>query len=273
MLSIVARDVHVEFPIYDSYARSLRHMLGLGRIARGINRLAAKDLNVGGQIGKGEAGRIVVKALDGVSLDIREGDRVGIMGHNGSGKTTFLRTLAGIYEPVSGTIRTSGRIIPLFDLSLGMDLDATGIENIWLRGKMLDLTTRQIKDALDDVANFTELADYLYMPIRTYSAGMLVRLAFGISTAVIPDILVLDEMIGAGDAGFIERATVRLNNFLAKAGILVIATHSPSILHQWCNRGMLLEHGKLVAEGPVDEIIDRYHGPFEQKEAMPSLSP
>ncbi len=258
MPSISAQDIHVEFPLYDSYARSLRHTLGLGRIAKGINRIASRSLNVGGQIGKGEAGRIVVKALDGVSLDIREGDRIAIVGHNGSGKTTFLRTLAGIYEPIRGTIDINGRIIPLFELSLGMDLDATGIENIWLRGKMLDLTTRQIKDALDDIANFTELADYLYMPIRTYSAGMFVRLAFGISTAITPDILILDEMIGAGDASFKDRAIARLKEFIAKAGILVIASHDTSMLYQWCNRAVLLEHGKLLADGPVDQIVTHY---------------
>ena len=263
MPSIFARDVHVEFPLYDSHARSLRHTLGLGRIAKGINRLATKNLNVGGQIGKGEAGRIVIKALDGVSLGIHEGDRVAIVGHNGSGKTTILRTLAGIYEPIRGTIEISGRIIPLFDLSLGMDLDATGIENIWLRGKMLDLTTRQIKDALDDIANFTELADYLYMPIRTYSAGMFVRLAFGISTAITPDILILDEMIGAGDASFVERATARLKDFIAKTGILVLASHNTSMLYQWCNRAVMLEHGKLVADGPVDQIVDHYRRSIE----------
>jgi ABC-2 type transport system ATP-binding protein/lipopolysaccharide transport system ATP-binding protein len=260
MFSITGNDIHVEFPIYDHYTRSLKHTLGLGRIARGINRFASRNLKVGGQIDKGEAGRMVVKALDGVSFDIHEGDRIGVLGHNGSGKTTLLRTLAGIYEPIIGSLRTSGRVVPLFDLQLGMDHDATGIENIWMRGKMLNLSTQQIDDALDDIVEFTELGDYLYMPIRTYSAGMMVRLAFAISTAVTPEILILDEMIGAGDAAFIARADIRLRAFLERAGILVVASHSLPILRQWCNKGMLLERGKLVAYGPLDEVVARYEG-------------
>jgi len=260
MLSIVGKNIYVEFPIYDLKMRSLKHTLGLGPLARGINRLAARKLNVGGQIGTGHAGRIVIKALDGVSFEILEGDRVGLLGHNGSGKTTLLRTLAGIYEPVEGVIRTSGRVFPLFDLQLGMDIDATGLENIWMRGKLLGLTTKQIKDALDDISEFTELGDYLQMPIRTYSTGMALRLAFAISTAITPEILVLDEMIGAGDAAFLARADARLKTFLARTGILVIASHSLPILRQWCNKGMLLQAGKIVAFGPIEEVIKRYEG-------------
>jgi ABC-type polysaccharide/polyol phosphate transport system ATPase subunit len=258
MLSIVGKDIHVEFPIYDHYTRSLKHTLGIGQLAKGINRLAARKLNVGGQIGTGERGRVVVKALDGVSFEIQEGDHIGLLGHNGSGKTTLLRTLAGIYEPVRGEILTDGRVVPLFDLQLGMDHDATGIENIWMRGKLLGLSTEQIKNSLDDVAEFTELGDYLYMPIRTYSSGMLVRLAFAISTAITPEILILDEMIGAGDAAFMARADFRLRTFLARAGIMVLASHSKAMLRQWCNKGMLLQSGKLVAEGPLEEVLDRY---------------
>jgi ABC-2 type transport system ATP-binding protein/lipopolysaccharide transport system ATP-binding protein len=260
MLSIVAEDVHVEFPIYDHTMRSLKHTLGLGPLAKGINRLSARTLNVGGQIGAGEAGRVVIKALDGVSFKIDEGDRVGLLGHNGSGKTTLLRALAGIYEPIIGTIQTNGRVVPLFDLQLGMDLDATGIENIWMRSKLLGLSTQRIEGALDDIANFTELGEYLYVPIRTYSTGMLLRLAFAISTAITPEILILDEMIGAGDAAFLARADARLKQFLAKAGILVIASHATPILRQWCNKGMLLEHGKLIAYGPLEDVIARYTG-------------
>jgi len=258
MLSITARDIHVEFPIYDQYKRSLKHALGLGHIARGINRLASRNLNVGGQIGKGEAGKVVIKALDGLSFDIHEGDRIGVLGHNGSGKTTLLRTLAGIYEPVGGEIHTSGHVVPLFDLQLGMDLYATGLENIWMRGNMLRLSARQIQDSLDDIVEFTELGDYLYVPIRSYSMGMMVRLAFAISTAITPEILILDEMIGAGDAAFIARAELRLKNFIEKTGILVVASHSNTMLREWCNKGILLERGKLIAFGPIKEITAQY---------------
>lgn len=258
MLSIVGKDVHVEFPIYDLQMRSLKHTFGFGYLAKGINRFATRGLNVGGQIGAGEAGRIVIKALAGVTFEIMEGDRIGILGRNGSGKTTLLRTLSGIYEPVRGTIHTSGRVFPLFDLQLGMDVDATGLENIWMRGKMLGLSTTQIRSALDDIAEFTELGDYLYMPIRAYSTGMALRLAFAISTAITPEILVLDEMIGAGDAAFIAKAEARLKGFLGRTGILVIASHSVSMLRQWCNKGMLLENGKLVACGKLEDVVGHY---------------
>jgi ABC-type polysaccharide/polyol phosphate transport system ATPase subunit len=258
MLSIVAKNIHVEFPIYDHTMRSLKHTLGLRPLAKGISRLATSTLNVGGQIGKGETGRVVIKALDGLSFEVHEGDRIGLLGHNGSGKTTLLRTLAGIYEPVSGILHTEGRAFPLFDLQLGMDPDATGVENIWMRSKLLGLTTQQIENALDDIAEFTELGEYLYMPIRTYSSGMMLRLAFAISTAITPEILILDEMIGAGDAAFIARADARLKDFLAKAGIMVIASHAMRILRQWCNKGMLLQHGKLIAYGPIEDVITRY---------------
>jgi len=146
----------------------------------------------------------------------------------------------------------------LFDLQLGMDLDATGNENIWMRGKLLGLTTQQILNSLDDIADFTELGSYLDMPMRTYSAGMMVRLGFAISTAIVPEILILDEIIGAGDASFIARANARLKDFLAKAGILVIASHSMEILRQWCNKGMLLERGKLIAYGPLEAVVAKY---------------
>ena len=263
MLSIIAKDIRVEFPIYDLRARSLKHTLGLGRLAKGINRLTSRNLNVGGQIGRGETGRIVIKALDGLTFEIHEGDRIGLLGHNGSGKTTLLRTLAGIYEPVSGLISIGGRAFPLFDLELGMDMDATGVENIWMRSKLLGLTTEQIEGALDDIAEFTELGEYLEMPIRTYSTGMMVRLAFAISTAITPEILILDEMIGAGDAAFLARAEARLKRFLAKAGILVIASHSMTILRQWCNKGMMLEHGRMIAFGPIEDVIARYEAAQE----------
>ncbi len=258
MLSIIGKDVHVQFPIYDPRMRSLKYSLGLKHLTKGLGRISTKGWNVGGQIGAGETGRIVVKALDGVSFEISEGDRVALLGHNGSGKTTLLRTLAGIYEPSSGTIQASGRVFPLFDLQLGMDLDATGIENIWMRGKMLGLTTSEIKNSLDDIADFTELAEYLYMPIRAYSTGMALRLAFAISTAVTPEILVLDEMISAGDAAFISRADARLKEFLARTGILVIASHSMPMVRRWCNKGMLLEQGKILAHGPLEDVVSVY---------------
>lgn len=258
MLSITGENIHVEFPIYDPRMRSLKYTLGLSQIAKGLTRLGAGRWNVGGAIGTGEEGRVVIKALDGVSFGIQQGDRIGLLGHNGSGKTTLLRTLAGIYEPVSGEIRTNGRVVPLFDLQLGMDPDATGFENIWMRSRLLGFTSNQVEGTLEDIAEFTELGDYLAMPIRTYSTGMMLRLAFAISTAITPDILLLDEMIGAGDAAFIARADARLKTFLTRTGILVFASHSIPLLRRWCNKGLLLQRGKLIAFGPLDDVVSRY---------------
>src|SRR5262245_49919207 len=144
MIGLTGKDVYVEFPIYNAYMRSMRHQLGLGKLAEGLNRLKTRKLAVGGEIEIGHSGKTVIKALNGITFDIHEGDRVALLGHNGSGKTTLLRTLAGIYEPISGELKSNGQIVPLFDLQLGMDPDATGMENIWLRGKMLDLTNQQI---------------------------------------------------------------------------------------------------------------------------------
>jgi len=258
MLSVVAKDLCIEFPLYEGYRRSLRHALGLGRIAASLDRVKSARLGVGGEIDKGHNGKTVVKALDGLDFEIHEGDRIGLLGHNGSGKTTLLRALAGIYEPIAGTLDIDGRVTPLFDLQLGMDPDATGIENIWMRGRMLDFSRKEIEAHLDDIAEFTELGNYLLMPIRNYSMGMLVRLAFGISTALTPEILILDEMIGAGDASFIDRARARLRKFVERAGILIVASHNTDMLREWCNKAMILEHGKLVGYGPLAPMVAQY---------------
>lgn len=258
MLSICANQIRVEFPIYDTYMRSLRHQFGLGRIANNLNKMLYKSHSVGGNISISNSGRTTITALNGISFEINEGDRVGILGHNGSGKTTLLRTMAGIYEPVIGRLTVMGRVTPFFDIQFGMDTDATGLENISLRGRMLDLTDAQINEAIEDIAEFTELGDYLHMPIRTYSTGMMVRLAFGVSTAIRPEILVLDEMIGAGDEAFFTRAEERLHRFIDNTRILVLASHSLTMLRQWCNKGMLLQHGNLLAFGPINEVISRY---------------
>lgn len=265
MLSLIAKEVHVEFPIYDHRTRSLKYTLGLGPLAKGLTRFAAGKLKVGGEIGTGESGRVVIKALDGLSFEIHEGDRVALLGHNGSGKTTLLRTLAGIYEPTSGVVQTNGRVFPLFDLQLGMDHDATGEENIWMRGKMLGLSTDQIRASLDDIAEFTELGEYLNMPTRTYSMGMMLRLAFAISTAITPEILLLDEMIGAGDAGFLARAEARLSRFVSRTGIMLLASHSTDMLRRWCGKAMLLERGRLIAFGPIDDVLSLYEGMPKQQ--------
>jgi ABC-2 type transport system ATP-binding protein/lipopolysaccharide transport system ATP-binding protein len=255
MIRIRATDVHLDLPIYGGKSRSLKHALFKGARLIGVPRPPAQ---VGGVIEAEAGGRVVIKALDGVSFTLEQGDRVGLVGHNGAGKTTLLRVIAGIFEPVAGELEVTGSVTPMFSLTDGMDMEATGYENIWIRGQILGLRRAFISSCVDDIVEFCQLGDFLQMPMRTYSSGMMVRIGFAIATALQPEILVMDEMIGAGDAAFFERARVRLARFVEAAGILVVATHSPDILRTWCNKAMWLSHGKLVGVGGVDEILAAY---------------
>ena len=203
-------------------------------------------------------GATVVQALDRVSFTLNHGDRVGLVGHNGAGKTTLLRVLAGIYEPNEGRVEIEGSIAPLFDITLGMDPESSGYENIMLRGLFLGLTDKEIHDRLDDISAFTELGDFLKLPIRTYSAGMRMRLAFAVATSIHPDILLLDEGIGAGDAGFLQKAKQRLDDFTSKAAIIVLASHSEDLLTRMCQTSVLMEHGRVLQVGETAEILEAY---------------
>lgn len=190
---------------------------------------------------------VTVRAIDGLSLDICEGERVGLVGHNGSGKTTLLRVLAGIYRPTGGSVTIAGRVSALLDTSAGMDPEATGIENIHLRGRILGLTAPQIAQHIDDIAEFTELGDFLALPMKTYSAGMAARLSFAISTITHDDILLIDEGIGAGDASFQEKAQVRIAEMFERTSIVLLASHSEDLIQRFCTRRLRLEHGRLAA--------------------------
>jgi len=255
VIAIDAQEIHVEFPIYGQRSRSLRNLIDpkSSRMRRTFSTAA-----LGGTIAAELSGKAVIKAIDGLSFSLREGDRLGIVGHNGAGKTTLLRTLAGIYEPARGRLSVSGAVTPMFSLSDGMDQDATGYENIVLRGVVLGFRRNLIAKHIDDIAEFSELGDYLDMPVRTYSTGMFVRLGFAIATALEPEILIMDEMIGAGDAKFLNRAQARLKRMIERTQILVVATHGTDILRTWCNKAMLLDHGKLLYFGSVDEALARY---------------
>jgi ABC-type polysaccharide/polyol phosphate transport system ATPase subunit len=202
----------------------------------------------------------VIRALNGVSVNIEHGDRVGLIGRNGAGKTTLLRVMAGIYEPPSGTVEIEGRVAPLFDIGMGMDPESSGYENILLRGLYLGLRKAEIRAKVDEIADFTELGEFLEMPLRTYSAGMFARLAFAISTSIDPEILLLDEGIGAGDDVFLEKAKQRLDALINRARILVLASHSDLLIRKLCNRAILMENGQVDASGSTDEMLERYHG-------------
>lgn len=246
MATIKLEHVSVSFPVYASASRSIK------------NRLMHSA--TGGQIHPGSgANRItVVDALQDINLDLSNGDRIGLVGHNGAGKTTLLRVLAKIYEPNEGSIAINGKTAPLFDIRLGMDPESTGYENILLRGLYLGLTRKQISAHIYDIADFTELGDFLDLPIRTYSAGMQMRLAFAISTAVPPDILLLDEGIGAGDASFLQKASERLKSFTQQVSIIVLSSHSELLIRQMCNKALLMEHGRVIGAGSTEDVLDQY---------------
>ena len=246
MASIELANVSVDFPIYNSSTRSLKKRLMV--------------TNVGGDLdaGQGSSRVSVVHALTDVDLTLRHGDRIGLVGHNGAGKTTLLRVLAGIYEPCAGRVTVSGSVVPLFDITLGMDPESTGYENIVLRGLFLGLTRRQINDRMDDIAEFTELGDFLSVPIRTYSTGMQMRLAFAVATSIDPDILLMDEGIGAGDAAFLEKASVRLDEFTNKAAITVLASHSEKLVSKMCDTVILMDHGRVKQVGPTEQVLAVY---------------
>jgi len=251
---ISARELALDFPIYDVASRSLKQLL----MVRPIASVFRSASHVGGSIATGAGGTVVVRAIDKMSFEIRQGERVGLIGHNGAGKTTLLRTMAGIYEPTSGALETVGHVMPLFNLMEGMMPDATGREFIRIRGVLLGLEPKDLDALTEDVIDFCELGSYIDMPVRTYSTGMLVRLAFALSTSVSPDILLFDELIGAGDARFVTKAQERLKSFVERSSIVVVASHSRAILGQWCNRLFLLEHGKLIADGPVQDVLEEY---------------
>jgi lipopolysaccharide transport system ATP-binding protein len=183
-----------------------------------------------------------VKALSNLTLNLKDGDRLGVMGPNGAGKSTLLRTIAGVYHPSSGNIEVKGRIASLIDISLGMDSEATGFENIRMRGVMMGLSLKQIKLIEEEIAEFSGLGEFLHMPIRTYSSGMHMRLGFATSTAVEADIILMDEWLSVGDADFTLKAEKRLYDFVKRSSILVIASHSEELIQKTTNQVLRLEH-------------------------------
>jgi ABC-type polysaccharide/polyol phosphate transport system ATPase subunit len=245
MTFLILDDVSVEFPLYNSN-RSLRK--DLFRRAGGMIASDARHQN-----------RIVVKAVNGVSLELREGDRLGLVGHNGAGKSTLLKVMAGIYEPFPGQVLSQGAITPLFDAMPGLDPENTGYESIAMAGMLLGMSKDEIAKKIPDIEQFCELGEYLSLPVRSYSTGMQTRLSFAVATALEPGILLMDETIGAGDARFTEKAASRMDDFVGRSRILVLASHSDALIRKTCNKAALMSAGQLLAIGGVDEILARYH--------------
>lgn len=244
MAKIEIRNVNVEFPVYNVNARSFK---------KRFLRLAT-----GGRVVEDANKRVVISALKNISLNIEHGDRIGLIGHNGSGKSTFLRLLATIYEPTAGQINIDGKISPMLDLTQGIEGELTGYENITLRGTLLGLKRKEIQQKFVEIAELTGLGDYLSMPIRTYSSGMMVRLAFAISASIEPEILLIDEIFGAGDAEFMKKAQQRMVNLLDKSSIVVLATHQNNLITEFCNKALLLEGGHIKFYGDPKEALELY---------------
>lgn len=244
-VSIETQNAYVDFPIFDAKTRSLKKAF-LGK--------------AGGAIGRNDSDVVVVEALRDITLSLKEGDRVGLVGHNGAGKSTLLRLLSGIYEPTRGSALVRGRVAPVFDLGVGMDPEISGYENILIRGMFMGMTRKQMLAKVDEIAEFTELGEYLNMPLRTYSTGMRVRIALGVVTSIDPEILLLDEGIGAVDADFMKKARTRLQALVERSGILVFASHSNEFLAQLCDRAIWIDHGQIRMSGGIEEVVRSYEG-------------
>ena len=237
--------VEIDFTIYQTSARLLK---------KTIFKAA-----VGGFIRTSEqSNRISVRALQDINLNIVSGDRVALLGHNGAGKTTLLRAMAGVYSPTSGSVSVSGRRMSLFDLGLGLDEDATGYENILLRGLIIGLRRADIESKVDDIVAFSGLGDFLDLPIRTYSSGMMLRLLFSIATSLEAEILLIDEWLCMGDQDFIAKAEHRLHDLIDRSHILIFASHQLGHLETICNRGVILEGGRIMFDGTVKEAVALY---------------
>ena len=242
MAFIRASGVSVSYAVYSGRARSLKAQL---------------LRNVGGQVTMDED-RLVIRALENVTLSLASGDRVALIGANGAGKSTLLRVLAGIMEPSAGEFVKRGKVSSLLDMGMGMDPEATGYENIEMRSVFLGATFAEAKRRIPEIEAFSELGEYLTLPMRVYSAGMKLRLSFAVAMAMRPQILVLDEMISAGDAAFAAKADARLREVVNKLEILILATHNLNAARSMCSRGVVLDHGHLIADEPIEDAIRAY---------------
>jgi lipopolysaccharide transport system ATP-binding protein len=244
--------LNLNFPLYHASGRSLKKVV---------------FSTVTGRMGSDSKHRVVVEALRDINFKVRAGERIGVIGPNGAGKTTLLRTLAGIYEPVDGSVSVRGKLNALLDQSLGMNFDLTGRENIMLRGLYSGLDKPSIARLEEDVSAFAELGEFMDLPVRIYSAGMMVRLGFAMATAIRPQVLLMDEWILAGDAAFWERALMRLEDMVRGAEILVLSSHNLYVVADWCTRVLWLEQGRIREDGPAEEVLEHYLGhPLRPKE-------
>jgi lipopolysaccharide transport system ATP-binding protein len=244
MQKIDLQNVSVDFPVFNANGRSLTSRL--------------LEVATGGRLDSDPSGHIQVKALDGITLTIKSGDRVALLGNNGAGKSTLLRTINGVYAPTTGSINIQGAVGSLIDIGLGINPEASGRENIFVRGALLGFSKSQIREKIDSIIEFSELGNFIELPVRTYSSGMHLRLAFAVSTMVRPEILLMDEWLSVGDDDFTQKAEARLKDLVGATKILVIATHSRDLVEKVCNRAIWLDQGRIMLDGSVDEVVAAY---------------
>ncbi|MFC4624740.1 ABC transporter ATP-binding protein [Daeguia caeni] len=246
MTHIKLQNVSVEFPIFNSTTRSFKNKV--------------LSVATGGKIERKTDRIVIIRGLDNINLTLNEGDRVGLIGHNGAGKTTLLRVLSGIYTPTQGHAIIHGQAVSLININLGIDPDATGRQNIRLRCAMMGMTPQEIAEKIEDICEFTDLGEFLDVPLRTYSTGMQLRLAFSASTSIKPEILIMDEWLSTGDENFKERANQRMQSLVDSTKILILASHSKALLAKNCNRIIWLEHGRIKMDGQPQDVLPAYFG-------------
>lgn len=242
MATIRVESVYLDYPIYGTHSRSLK--------------TSVVNLATGGRLNK-DKNTVTVEALKDINLKLESGDRLGLVGHNGAGKTTLLKVLAQIYEPTRGKVTVEGHTNCLFDILVGLDASLTGYENIMLRAFILGLSKKEIEKVVPLVEEFAEIGEFIKMPIKSYSAGMVLRLAFGIITSIHSEILLIDEVVNVGDARFVEKAKARMANLIHKSDIMVLSTHDHVFMQQFCNKAAWLEHGQIKFCGEIKEVFSR----------------
>lgn len=254
MAGIEFKNVCVEIPVYNASGRSLKKKL--------------MKMTTGGQLEMSQNNCVIVQALENINFTLKDGDRLGVLGHNGAGKSTLLRVLSRVYEPTSGVVRVDGSMGSLIDISLGIDPEFTGRENAYFRGRLLGLSKAEINARMDEIIEFSELGHYADMPLRTYSTGMHMRLAFAVSTMLRSDILLMDEWLSVGDESFINKAEKRMRELVEASNILVIASHSRELILNTCNRVIWLEHGRIKMDDIPERVVDAYFKspPIKEKE-------
>lgn len=246
MAYIKFNNASIDIPVFNTNSRSLKNK---------IIQVASI-----GKLGNDSSGHIIVKILKNLNFELKKGDKLGIIGPNGAGKSTLLRAITGVYPPTNGKVITQGNVASLIDISLGIDHEATGRENIFLRGALLGIMKAEMKEMIDEIIEFSDLNEFIDMPVRTYSSGMHLRLAFSVSTVIKPEILIMDEWLSVGDENFKNKADTRLAKLVNSTDILVIASHSYELIKKNCNRVIWLENGEIKMDGKPDDVCSAYFG-------------